>query len=440
VGLVLNLAYLTALLFAGPWIFLSRFRRGKSLGSLRQKLFGELPTSPVGRRVIWLHAVSVGEVVQLQSIVKRLSEQYPDHRLVITTTTTTGYGVAVEKYGSQHEVCYFPFDFTWSVRRALKRIRPDLIVLVELELWPNFIREATRSGIPICLINGRVTERSWKRYRLIRPLIGSLLMKLSSIQAQDQIYADRLIDLGAPAERVEVTGSIKFDGVRCDRGAPAVVEIRTRFGIVSDEIVFIAGSTQAPEETLALDCYRELKTEYPKLRLMLVPRHSERFAEVAELVTARGLPVLRRTEVRGDSPQPNSDRCDPVLLLDTLGELSAAWGLADLAFVGGSFGERGGQNMLEPAGYGACVTFGPKTWNFRDAAQLLLENRGAVLIPTPEDFTPIMRKYLSDLDLAREIGGLAKRVVLSQQGAADRTVARIVQFLKTGDFPSNRAA
>jgi 3-deoxy-D-manno-octulosonic-acid transferase len=173
---------------------------------------------------------------------------------------------------------------------------------------------------------------------------------------------------------------------------------------------------------------------------MLVPRHSERFAEVAELVTARGLPVLRRTEVRGDSPKPNSDRCDPVLLLDTLGELSAAWGLADLAFVGGSFGERGGQNMLEPAGSGACVMFGPNTWNFRDAAQLLLENRGAVLIPTPEDFTPTVRKYLSDLDLAREIGGSAKRVVLSQQGAADRTVARIAQFLKTGDLPSNRAA
>ncbi|MCA9098165.1 MAG: 3-deoxy-D-manno-octulosonic acid transferase [Planctomycetaceae bacterium] len=439
-GLILNLVYLLALLLAGPWIFLSRLRRRKSLGNLRQKLFGELPISTDKRQAIWLHAVSVGEVLQLQSIVKRLTEQHPDYRLVITTTTTTGYGVAAEKYGSQHEVCYFPFDFTWSVRRALRRIRPALVVLVELELWPNFIRETHRAGIPTCLINGRVTERSWKRYHLIRPLIGSLLKKLSSIQVQDGIYAERLINLGAPVERVEVTGSIKFDGIRCDRDAASVKEIRAGFGIDSEDLVLIAGSTQAPEEELALDCYEQLKKDYPRLRLMLVPRHAERFEEVAELVVSRSIPLVRRTEVRGKSSESSVLSRNAVLLLDTLGELSAAWGVADLAFVGGSFGERGGQNMIEPAGYGACVMFGPNTWNFRDAVQLLLENGGAVLIPTPEAFTPTVRKSLSDLDLAREIGSWAKRVVLSQQGAADRTVARIAQFLKMGDFPSKWAA
>lgn len=438
-GIVLNLAYLAAILLAGPWILCSRFRKKKSLGNLRQKFFGELPPIPEGRPCIWLHAVSVGEVVQLRPILERLEKKYPDHHLAVTTTTTTGYAVALEKYGGRHTVSYFPFDFTWSVRRALKAWNPALVILVELELWPNFIRECSRAAIPVSLINGRITERSWKHYRYIRPLIGSLLKRLNSIQVQNESYARRFIDLGAPRQLVEVTGSIKFDGVRCDRSSPAVNEIRTRFGLQTGEVVFIAGSTQAPEEELALDCYRRLKPEFPNLRLMLVPRHAERFEEVAELVLASGLPLLRRTEVKGGT-RTAAPSSDAVLLLDTLGELSAAWGLADLAFVGGSLGQRGGQNMIEPAGYGACVFFGPNTWNFRDAAQLLLDNRAAILISAGEDFLPTIRQYLSQPESAAEIGDRAREVVFAQQGAADRTLARLGNVRQTPVFTRNRAA
>ncbi len=460
----LNLAYLCAAFLVSPWLLYRRFVLQKRLGDWRQKFLGSLPVRDLRRPCIWLHAVSVGEVVQLRPVLQQLSEQLPGYDLWITTTTTTGHEVARKLY-PQHTVCYFPFDFSWSVARALDRLRPATVVLVELELWPNFIAAATQRQIPVVLINGRVSDQSYRSYRWIRPLLRRILPQLTQIAVQNQTYAQRLIDMGADPQQVIVTGSIKFDGIETRRENVRTQEIRSSFGLADNETIFIAGSTQAPEEELALSAYLQLRSEFPRLRLILVPRHKERFEEVAAMVERHGVPLMRRSKIKSTTPgvagvgadarnpgehvvgcgehspglreytpapatlpvDPSSNgQSVPVLLLDTLGELSAAWGLADIAFVGGSLTRRGGQNMIEPAGYGAAVLFGPHTRNFKDVVALLLDADAARVVPRPEDLLGTVREMLENPVRVREMGDRAQQLVTTQTGATSRTVELIV--------------
>ena len=459
---LLNLAYLSIGILAAPWLLYRRIVLKKRLGDWRQKILGELPRRSSEQPCIWLHAVSVGEVVQLGPVLDQLSTQRPDHDLWITTTTVTGQEVAKKLY-PQHTVCYFPFDFSWSVARALDRVQPAAIVLVELELWPNFIAAAKHRQIPVVLINGRVSDRSYRSYRWIRPLLQRILPQLQQIAVQNQTYANRLIDLGARPHQVTVTGSIKFDRVETHRRNARTLEIGDSFGLQPDETLLIAGSTQAPEEELALAVYRDLHQEFPKLRLMLVPRHKERFEEVAGMVERQGWPLLRRSQTSllekskcitaGSANRPHSGECSyfgsgaadniadipadrPILMLDTLGELSACWGLAEIAFVGGSLSRRGGQNMIEPAGYGAAVLFGPHTHNFKDVVALLLDAKAARVIFQPEDFTSAIRDLLVHPQQAAEMGHRAQQLVTAQRGATRHTVDLIVGAVTGRDASS----
>src|SRR5262249_39908319 len=249
-------------------------------------------------------------------------------------------------------VFYCPLDFSWATRRAMARIRPNLLVLAELELWPNLIGEAKRTRCRIVVINGRLSARSHRGYRRLWPFMNRLLGKVDLWAVQTDEYAARLADLGVPRDRLQVTGSVKYDGVTADRENPKTRELRRLLGIAAGELAWIVGSTQAPEEEIALGIYRRLRKAVPQLRLILVPRHKERFDEVANLIAASGFVMARRSQLT----EPLANR-DAVILLDTLGELGALWGLADVAFVGGSLSQRGGQNMIEPAAYGAAVTF-----------------------------------------------------------------------------------
>lgn len=442
VSWLLNLAYLGVALLASPWILYRRLVLKKRLGDWRQKFLGDLPARTSDRPCIWLHAVSVGEVVQLGPVLEQLSARLPGHDLWITTTTVTGHEVAKKLY-PQFTVSYYPFDFTWSVGRALDRVRPDAIVLVELELWPNFIAAAARRQIPVVLINGRVSDRSYRSYRRIRPLLRRILPRLRRIAVQNQTYANRLIDMGAEPHQITVTGSIKFDGVQTNRVNQRTIEIGQSFGLQQGETLLIAGSTQAPEEGLALAAYRELRNQFPQLRLMLVPRHKERFEEVATLVEDQGLPILRRSHLKsgdGEAGAAGAAAIPPVLLLDTLGELSAAWGLANIAFVGGSLSRRGGQNMIEPAGYGAAVLFGPHTHNFKDVVALLLDAGAARVIPDPADFTNSIQELLANPQLAAEMGRTAQSLVTAQSGATRQTVELIVGVLQLVPSTLGRAA
>lgn len=444
-GWILNLVYAALLLAVSPWLVWRAVREGKYRDGWGAKFLGRLPKFEAGVPRLWFHAVSVGEVIQLEPVLRQLRLQCPDHEFVLSTTTRTGFDVAVRRY-PELRVVYFPLDFTWSVAEALRRVAPSAVVLVELELWPNFLREAERRHIPVLLINGRVSERSFRGYLKIRPVLSRLLRRFALVVAQTETYRDRLVALGAASEVVHVTGSIKFDRVETDRGNRRTQELREYFGIGATEPVFIAGSTQEPEERFAVASYLAARQEFPGLRLILVPRHKERFDEVARLVAENyKLPLLRRsTGVPSPAPSPaelssrreassddaSSGEPSPVLLLDTLGELSACWGLADVAFVGGSLTRRGGQNMIEPAGFGAVVLFGPNTSNFKDVVEHLLAANAATVVRDADELTARLLAALRQPEPAREQGARAQQFVASQRGATARTVELMVRALE----------
>lgn len=414
-----NLAYLALLGAVSPILLWRMAIRGKYRTGWGEKILGRVPTRESSAPCLWFQAVSVGEVLQLEPVVAELRRRLPGVEFVISTTTPTGLSVARSKFPADR-VGYFPLDFSWAVREAIRRLRPTAIVLVELELWPNFVFEARRAGIPLALINGRISQRSSRGYGHIRPLMSRLLACFEILAAQNAVYAERLSQLGAPQNRLQTTGSIKFDRVTTDRDNPRTLELRRFFGIGPSERVFIAGSTQAPEEVAAIDAYTKLKRTHPELRLVVVPRHKERFEEVARLIEARGLPLVRRSQGVATSRREGSE--PPVFLLDTLGELAACWGLADVAFVGGSLGNRGGQNMIEPAGYGATLLFGPNTQNFREVVEMLLAEDAARVVQNPVDLTTALAQCLANPVGAAAAGRRAQKLVLAQQGATARTV------------------
>lgn len=435
---MLNVVYVMLLVAVSPILVYRRIVHGKYRGGWREKLTGALTRRYPERQCIWFHAVSVGEVLQLQKLLDETASRFPLAELFITTTTDTGFDVARSKY-PQHTVAYFPLDFSWAVRNALRSIRPSLVVLVELELWPNFIFSSQQLNVPLALINGRIGEKSFRGYSRLKPLLRRVLSCFTILGVQNETYADRLIRLGADARRVVVTGNIKFDRVETNRVNPATENLRRAFGIGGSEKVFIAGSTQDPEESYALDCWLALRQEVPSLRLVVVPRHKERFDEVARMIEQRGVSILRRSATKNsasiDAASDSTIRSssDTVLLLDTLGELGACWGLADVAFVGGSLTRRGGQNMLEPAAYGTAVLFGPNTWNFRDITEALLNCHGAEVVHGPEELAESVRRIVLDPQLASRMGDAARRFVGSQNGATARTMDLLVKCLASSD-------
>jgi len=413
---LLNLVYLLLLVLCSPWLVYAAIRKGKYRTGFRARLLGRVPVRQGAERCLWLHAVSVGEVNLLGPLLARLEQQHPDWVYVISTTTKTGFELAKVKYAPR-TVFYCPLDFSWAVRSAMKRIRPNLLVLAELELWPNLIWAAKRHGAKVAVVNGRLSDRSFRGYQRVRPLVARLLQSLDAIAAQNDEYAERFCRLGARPESVYRTGSVKFDGAQTDRDNPKTRQLADLAGIHPDDVVFLAGSTQEPEEQLALDVYRELAPAYPRLRLIVTPRHPERFQEVAELLDRSGLPWQRRRRLEEDGSDPRAR----VLLVDAMGELGAWWGRAQIAFVGGSMGARGGQNMIEPAAYGAAVAFGPNTSNFRDVVALMLARQAAVVVADGEQLAAFVRRCLAEPDFAAELGRRARQLVLEQVCAADRT-------------------
>lgn len=424
-ALVLNGVYVILALLALPMVIWKRLRIGKYRNGWVQKLTGQLPLrTDFQHSAIWLHAVSVGEVLQLRQIVQRLQVDQPDARILITTTTETGYNIARETF-SQCDIAFFPLDFSWSVQRALDRVQPDLIILVELELWPNFILSAAARHIPLTLINGRLSERSFRGYRRIRPLVQRLLRCFSLIASQTEDDQKRFLELGADPQTALVTGSIKFDGVLTTTNHPLTQELSSWLGLDPGASVFVAGSTQAPEENYALEVYRKLLVTFPSLRLIIVPRHPERGRELAEIIQREGFPVQQRSsrELHCPGAMANHVSSGPAIgLLDTVGELGACWALADVAFVGGSFTSRGGQNMLEPAALGVAVCFGPNTWNFKQIVELLRAHQAACTVHSTAELELFVREMLEHPEAAGEMGARARKLVLSQQGATDRTM------------------
>lgn len=413
---LLNLVYLLLLVVISPWLAYTAIRKGKYRAGVREKWFGQVPRRAGARRCAWLHAVSVGEVNLLAPLLAQLTAKYPHWEFVISTTSATGYALAQRKYAS-HAVFYCPLDFTWAVKNAVRRVRPDVLILAELELWPNLLWAARKHGAQVALFNGRLSEQSFRGYRRVRPLVARLLRQIDLIAVQNETYADRFRALGAT--EVHVTGSLKFDGAETNRDNPRTRKLRAMAGITDDDIVLLAGSTQSPEEELALATFAALQPEHPRLRLILVPRHAERFTEVAGLLERSGLCWQRRSRLENRPPDPTAR----VLLVDVIGELGAWWGTAHFGFVGGSLlNPRGGQNMIEPAAYGVATCFGPSTRNFRDIVQLLIESDAAAVVRSGDELTSFLRRCLTEPDYASLLGQRAQALVATQLGATQRTL------------------
>lgn len=432
---LLNLVYLVLGVAALPWLAIRRVRTGKGVAGWRTKLTGDVPQLPPADCRIWLHAVSVGEVLLLRRVVSGLQSRFPHAEIVLSTTTGTGFEVARQEF-PQFLVFYFPFDFSWSVRRAIARIRPTTILLAELEVWPNLLLAADRAGVPLGIVNGRLGAKSFHRYHAIRWLIRGFFQRIQGIAAQTEEYAERFRVLGCAADRVIVTGSVKYDGLQTDRGNPRTRELRDAFGIAPDDLVFIAGSTQAPEEAIAARIWRSLTPEFPNLRLIVVPRHRERFEEVARQLESNGLPLFRRSNGNTAVPPPGA-----VLLLDTLGELAACWGLADIAFVGGSLTRRGGQNMIEPAGYGSAVLVGPFTHNFRQTVELLRDADAIAIVENEQQLAARIQELLASPGKRQAMGHRARTAVGSHSGATEKTMGFLEkQFRIAALDPARKAA
>lgn len=435
---LLNGVYTLLLTALCPIILWRVVRHGRYRRGLHEKFLGHGESMGDGLPVAWFHAVSVGEVVQLQKIVDEFRTQSNHQfRIVVSTSTDTGYDLALKRF-PDCQVIWFPLDFSWAVRAAVRRVNPALVVLMELELWPNFVAECNQQQIPVAVINARMSDHSFRGYRRIRRFVAPMISRLALVAAQSAQYADRLRQLGARPDVIHVTGSIKFDGVLSDRRNENTRRLARLFGIHPHECVFVAGSTQAPEEQLALDAWHALRSQVPELRLILVPRHRERFDEVAALIRHSGAELLRRSEV-SDKSELAMDFAEsdveaavakqPVVLLDTIGELSACWGLADIAFVGGSFGARGGQNMIEPAAFGAAVMFGPNTWNFRDVVAAFRHANACVQMTQPDDLLPTLTQLAADTASRQQLGARATQVVQSQQGATARTGSLLLELV-----------
>ncbi|MCG8648595.1 MAG: 3-deoxy-D-manno-octulosonic acid transferase [Pirellulales bacterium] len=424
-----NLLYLVALAAASPLVIYRAVRHGRYRRGIGQKLLGLSKLQAKQLRqdstCIWIHAVSVGEVNLLGGLVRRFQIENRDCRIVISSSTDTGYDLAVKHFGNQ-QVFFCPLDFTWAVKRTLRHLAPEQLVLAELELWPNLIRIAKKSGCEVAVFNGRLSESSATGYRKFGWLTRPTFKRLGWVGCQDEDSAKRFANCGTPVERLEVTGSLKFDDAPKFRDTPEVQQRYQWAGIDPWHRVWIVGSTGPGEEQMALEIYQSLRRDHPELRLILVPRHAERFESVAELITGTGLNVHRRSS---DSSlfdrQWDSDR---VLLIDTIGELRYWWGVGQIATVGGSFGNRGGQNMLEPAGYGSAVSFGPNTKNFEEIARRLLSADGAVRASSQAELQAFVLRCLTDIPAADSLGRAARSMIGRHRGATERTVHALTRL------------
>lgn len=411
----LNFIYLMVMIGLSPLLIYKAFTEGKYYRTVWRRMCGRTPRRDGKRPCVWFHGVSVGEVYLLQPLIAGFRRRHPGWDVALSTTTDTGFDEAQKRYPNEF-LFFWPFDFTWAVQRALKRIRPNIVVIAESELWPNFLRAAKRRNIPVALINGRMSPRSVKRHLRLNRLTKPLFAQLDLVAAQSEEYGSYFHTLGSP--NVVVTGSVKYDNVLTDRDHPKTRELRRLYAVGSEDLVWVVGSTQPPEEQYALDIYRKAKAQFPNLRLFLVPRQPERFGEVAALLEQAGQPFARRSTLTEPLRAPAD-----VVLVDTLGELGALWGLADVAFVGGSMdGKRGGQNMIEPTAFGAAVLFGKFVWNFREPVLRLVEQEAVVQVDDEKQLETEVLRLLGDPEARRVLGENARRYVLAQRGATERTL------------------
>jgi 3-deoxy-D-manno-octulosonic-acid transferase len=422
-----NLALLAALVVGAPWWLFriaatQKYREGlrERLGMIRPELIRLSRERPV----IWVHAVSVGEVLAISRLVKTLDAALPGYFIVISTTTRTGQALARERFGAER-VFYCPLDLPWAVRTYLKALQPRLLVLAETEFWPNLLSGCYRRGIPVAVVNARVSDRSWPRYRRLRRHWRPFLSRLSCVLAQSETDAERLKAIGCLPQRVTVSGNLKFD-VRIAEEAEATLQLKA---LAQGLRFVVAGSTLEGEEAALLEAWPRLLEADPQLAMVLAPRHPERFGAVAALLDKSGVAWVRRSDWRAQMEEIIQPlKPGTIVLLDTIGELASVYSLASVAFVGGSLIPAGGHNPLEPAQFGVPIVMGPHYVNFRAITEDLLAHQ-AVRIAAREELAAVLIELLQEPSVAQAMGSRARQVFSSQAGATGRCVEALKELL-----------
>jgi 3-deoxy-D-manno-octulosonic-acid transferase len=401
-----------------PYWLLKGIRERKYLSNFRQRLGLSLPARLPQTRPLWIHAVSVGEVLAAKPLVKALASRCPALPLVVSTVTVTGQALAIREFAGTASIIYFPFDWDFSVRRFLTRVGPRAVVLLETELWPNFLKNCSGAAIPVFLVNGRISDKSMRRYRRVRWFASRMMGSLDGIGAQTDGDRNRMVELGAREEGVSVTGNLKYDiaAPPIDPDDELLRFVRAALGLGRDTPLIVVGSSMKDEEKSFLDAFDAARQRVPGAKLILAPRHPERFDEVAGLLASRKFSFCRRS---GCSSDPR-ESCD-VLLLDTIGELRRIYSLATIAVIGGSFLPCGGHNLLEPASLGKAVVFGPEMGNFREMAQLFLK-RGAARQCPPGALAEVLAELLENEQARALLGERALLTFRDNQGATERTL------------------
>jgi 3-deoxy-D-manno-octulosonic-acid transferase len=422
-----------------PWFVYQALRYRKYIGSLSQRM-GYLPLSfnMDGEQSIWIHAVSVGEVLTARPLARDLRARYPRLRVFLSTTTMAGQVVARRSLQEVDEVFYFPFDLPIFVRRTLDLVRPRLFIMMETEIWPNLLRACRKRGVKTAIVNGRLSQRSYPRYRFVRGFMRNVLDDVDAFCVQSEESARRFIDLGANPGRITVTGSLKFDSLDL---SPPTIQSRSRdrvlryFRIPAARPVIVAGSTMKGEEPAVLAAFRRVRSSLPQTLLILAPRHLERVAEVLQLCRQEGFKTTRRSELPIDA-EPRVD----IVIVDTLGELATIYQLGTVAFVGGSLVATGGHNILEPAVFGKPIVFGPHMSNFSEIAQAFVLNAAGVQVRGERELGDTLTALMTDPIRRARLGAAARALVEANRGAKEKSLTVLASLLPhhhITSFPAN---
>jgi 3-deoxy-D-manno-octulosonic-acid transferase len=390
--------------------------------------FGIINRKHPEKKCIWLHAVSVGEVNAAKTIVEELKNTFLDFEIVISTTTDTGFARATNIFGKKFKVFYFPLDFSFIMLRAFRMIRPSICLLMEQEVWPNFVNFAQLLDVPVVVVNGRISDKAFARYKKLKLISGIIYRKVTLILAQTEEYAQRFITIGTPEDKVIVTGSLKYDTAQTEDKVDDADALAAQLNITNERL-WIAGATGPGEEKILLDVFTNLTTQqqFKGLRLVIVPRKPERFDEVSQLIKDAGFDFVRYSDIKNtDAKCPAKT---PVILGDTMGDLRKFYSLATIIFVGRSLVPMGGSDMMEAAALGKPTLFGPHAFNFRQTVDALLKDEGAVMVKDEQELLQTMQKCLTDKDFARKIAKNGQEVIKKNQGATQKTTDQIAKLL-----------
>lgn len=412
-----------------PYYLIRGIRQGKMRRGIRERLGFYTPEQLAlfrGQRVIWVHAVSVGETRAAVPLVKALRDEYPEYQIILSNVTETGHAIAKEVRAI--DLClFFPFDLSWVVQRVFRQVRPQFIIIVETEIWPNFVRLARARQIPVILVNGRISDRSFPRYLRARRLLRPILRTFSGLCMQTDLDAERIVEMGAPPEIIHITRNLKFD-METDRHAMDNTGLlRETFKLPADVPVWVAGSTHSGEEEVIVDIYREMVAEGRRLLLIIVPRHPLRCPAIEEMLATRGVPSVRRSVIESLDRQL---ACGEVLLVDTLGEMLKFYALGDLVFVGGSLVPVGGHNVLEASLVKKAVIFGPYMHNFKEISRLLLAVGGGRSVVDGHELGLAVRELLAEPDGLRTMGLAGYGLLQKNAGATDQTM-KVIRSIVT---------